>query len=197
MKNTLKKILCTALAAVSLSAMAVFPSSLNKPESPRCCIHVLEAEAAEQRPLMKVRVTKGKTYRLRSGPSKNHSVVGKTKKGVELKVYKISYDERWYRVSKDSEPEKWIYAARTHRIGTDSNGKPYHDRLSTYTITDPEDSLVGTKRSGIIVKYHYKFKCKECDEEVLDIWSDLGPDDYHPTITMGGKLLKFLCDLFG
>ncbi|WP_303838553.1 SH3 domain-containing protein [Ruminococcus flavefaciens] len=133
MKNTLKKVLCTALAAVSLSAMVTVPSSLNKPNSDNAIVNVMEADAKEQSPLMTVRVTKGNSYKLRSGPGKKYSVVGHTEQGEKLEVYRISYDERWYRVTKDSaKTEKWIYAERTHRIGKDSNGKPYHDRIQNY-----------------------------------------------------------------
>lgn len=45
MKNTLKKVLCTALAAVSLSAIVTVPSSLNKPNSDNTLINVIEADA--------------------------------------------------------------------------------------------------------------------------------------------------------
>jgi hypothetical protein len=45
MKNTLKKVLCTALAAVSLSAMVTVPSSLNKPNSDNSFVNVIDANA--------------------------------------------------------------------------------------------------------------------------------------------------------
>ncbi|MBP5579079.1 MAG: hypothetical protein J6X56_06325 [Ruminococcus sp.] len=45
MKNTIKKAICTALAAVSLSAMVTVPSSLNAPKSENSVINVIEAEA--------------------------------------------------------------------------------------------------------------------------------------------------------
>lgn len=45
MKNKLKKLLCTALAAVSLSAMVTVPSSLNAPKTNNAVVNVMEAEA--------------------------------------------------------------------------------------------------------------------------------------------------------
>lgn len=48
MKNKLKKVLCTALAAVSLSAIVTVPSSLNKPNSDNSFVNVIEADAEEK-----------------------------------------------------------------------------------------------------------------------------------------------------
>lgn len=48
MKNTIKKAICTALAAVSLSAMVTVPSSLNKPNSDNSFVNVIEADAEEK-----------------------------------------------------------------------------------------------------------------------------------------------------
>ena len=45
MKNKLKKLLCTALAAVSLSAMVTVPSSLNATKSDNAIVNVMEAKA--------------------------------------------------------------------------------------------------------------------------------------------------------
>ena len=45
MKNSIKKVLCTAVAAVSLSALVTVPSSLNKPNSDNAIVTVMEAEA--------------------------------------------------------------------------------------------------------------------------------------------------------
>lgn len=133
--KTLKKVLCTTLAAVSLSAFVAVPSSLNNPNSDNTIVNVIVADAKEQTPIMLVRVTEGEQYYLRSGPRFGSNVIESDtiKKGTVLKIYKISKDERWYRVTQDSiKPEKWIYAARTHRIGTDYNNKPYHDRIQHY-----------------------------------------------------------------
>ena len=46
MKNTIKKVLCTALAAVSLSAFVTVPSSVNTPKSGSSLVNVVEADAA-------------------------------------------------------------------------------------------------------------------------------------------------------
>ena len=40
MKNTIKKAICTALAAVSLSALVAVPSALNNPASESSLVHV-------------------------------------------------------------------------------------------------------------------------------------------------------------
>lgn len=45
MKNSIKKVLCTAVAAVSLSTLVTVPSSLNKPNSDNAIVNVMEAEA--------------------------------------------------------------------------------------------------------------------------------------------------------
>ena len=47
MKNTFKKVLCTTLAAVSLSAAVTVPSSLNKPNSDNSFVNVIEANAKD------------------------------------------------------------------------------------------------------------------------------------------------------
>ena len=47
MKNSIKKVLCTAVAAVSLSALVTVPSSLNKPNSDNAIVNVMEAEAKD------------------------------------------------------------------------------------------------------------------------------------------------------
>lgn len=47
MKNSIKKVLCTALAAVSLSALVTVPSSFNKPNSDNAIVNVMEAEAKD------------------------------------------------------------------------------------------------------------------------------------------------------
>lgn len=45
MKNTFKKVLCTTLAAVSLSAAVTVPSSLNKPDLGNSIVNAIEAKA--------------------------------------------------------------------------------------------------------------------------------------------------------
>lgn len=46
MKKTLKKALCTTLAAVSLTAFVAIPSALNTPKSGSSLVNVMEADAA-------------------------------------------------------------------------------------------------------------------------------------------------------
>lgn len=47
MKNSIKKVLCTALAAVSLSALVTVPSSLNNQNSNNAIVNVLEVDAKQ------------------------------------------------------------------------------------------------------------------------------------------------------
>lgn len=48
MKKTLKKVLCTTLAAVSLTAFVAIPSTVNTPTSKNSLINVIKAEATNK-----------------------------------------------------------------------------------------------------------------------------------------------------
>ncbi|WP_024860370.1 hypothetical protein [Ruminococcus flavefaciens] len=83
MKNTLKKVLCTALAAVSLSAMVTVPSSLNKPNSDNSIVNVMEADAAKKERCVDYKLYKAvKAGKIRSTPTlKADNVINTFKKG--------------------------------------------------------------------------------------------------------------------
>ena len=170
MKNTLKKVLCTALAAVSLSAMVTVPSSLNKPNSDNSIINVMEADAAKgqnivEAPLYYVYVTRGKEYNLRKTPSfgdnvwnpkhlKKEERLATIKKGEAKRypVYEESKDGKWVRISRSDEAHtRWLYKKRTHKDGSDHNNaecweNTYIDHWNHY--------------EKVVV---HEFYCKECE----------------------------------
>ena len=138
MKNTLKKVLCTALAAVSLSAMVTVPSSLNKPNSDNSIVNVMEADAA-QKPLYTAYMTKdpqGKDrYYIRAKNDPNSEVIQVAYPFAPLKVYKVS--DKMVRVSPDNAKEKWVRKSRVQRIYPDDPFYRTHN-CKNYSKSLPE-----------------------------------------------------------
>ncbi len=129
MKNTLKKVLCTALAAVSLSAIVTVPSSLNAPKSDNAIVNVMEADAAEK-VLYEGYITEGKKYYTRKTPSKkddsNVYKKGELEYEYVLEKYMVVkvYEEKnnFVRISPSNEKDKngkkrerWVYKPRVFK----------------------------------------------------------------------------------
>ena len=129
MKNTIKKIICTALAAVSLSAMVAVPSSLNEPKSNSSLVNVMEVEAAEKA-LYEGYITEGSKYYTRKTPSKkddsNVYKKGELEYEYVLEKYMVVkvYEEKnnFVRISPSNEKDKngkkrerWVYKPRVFK----------------------------------------------------------------------------------
>ena len=174
MKNTLKKVLCTALAAVSLSAMVTVPSSLNATKSDNAIVNVMEADAANGY-LFSVRVTNGKKLKIKYVYKDRETFKGSVAPHNKYNVYQISYDGQWYRISDNFEyPSRWIKAARTHRLGSyktkDGEKRYYHEDLRNYTKgreepTNDTKSLPG----GYKIRKYYVY-CKDCGGIACERW---------------------------
>lgn len=128
MKNYIKKLLCTALAVVSLSTLVAAPSTFNKSDSDNAVVNIIEANADDLDHLLAYKyvafITPGKNYYTRRNPWKNDNIYpieelspndknGKPKRCTQyewdcsLWDYKevYVYEERgnWVRVSPDDE----------------------------------------------------------------------------------------------
>ena len=92
MKNTIKKAICTALAAVSLSALVAVPSALNNPASDSSLVHVITADAAKAERCVDYKLyTAVKAGKIRSYHDKNaNNVIGNFKKGDVFIGYNTS-----------------------------------------------------------------------------------------------------------
>ena len=171
MKNTLKKVLCTALAAVSLSAMVAVPSSLNKPNSDNSIINVMEADAAKgqnivEAPLYYVYVTRGKEYNLRKTPSfgdnvwnpkhlKKEERLAPISEGKRYPVYEESKDGKWVRISRQDEAHtRWLYKKRTHTYGSN------HNNCETYFKEHTAIETIDYHRCWVCYHDYY---CKSCN----------------------------------
>lgn len=96
MKNTLKKVLCTALAAVSLSALVTFPTPLNSTTSDNAVVNIMEADASvTTKAYYFVKVTKDGN--IRKGPGKKYELAGTVNKGEIYPVFNES--DKWVRIS--------------------------------------------------------------------------------------------------
>ncbi len=116
MKNTIKKAICTALAAVSLSALVAVPSALNNPASESSLVHVMEAEAAEVRCFEYTFYTAQKDGNVRKEASLNATIYPvRFQKGDIFVGYKK--DGYFINVSPKnlSHPnDEWIYNKKGH-----------------------------------------------------------------------------------
>lgn len=152
MKNSIKKVLCTAVAAVSLSALVTVPSSLNKPDSDNAIVTVMEANADDFNHFMAYKyvafITPGKNYYTRRNPWKNNNNIipeSELKKGTKYEkncnlwhykqVYVYEESGNWVRISPDDETyngkkrERWVYKPRIQRTKPGSQDGHDHSHM--------------------------------------------------------------------
>lgn len=161
MKNTLKKVLCTALAAVSLSAMVTVPSSLNKPESEKCCIHVLEAEAKEKI-LYEAYVLPGKHYYTRRNPYKQ----GKTTNDKPNNI--IPENEL---ITKDKEGHITNYNLDQYQGGTQEclyKKVQVYEELGNWARISPSDEKYNGKKRERWVYLPRLYKCRPSEYAICN-----------------------------
>ncbi|MCR4639071.1 hypothetical protein [Ruminococcus sp.] len=166
MKNTIKKAICTALAAVSLSAMVTVPSSLNAPKSDNAIVNVMEADAAGgqywvEGAKYEVYVTKGDKYYIRSSPKFGNNIYPDERlyTGTKYPVYEEKSDakgNKWLRISRNDEKrEKWIYKNRTHKV------RENHNNCKTYEKN--QNSAVETINGHKYLVIYHNYHCTSCD----------------------------------
>ncbi|MBP5379492.1 MAG: hypothetical protein J6Y64_08135 [Ruminococcus sp.] len=107
MKNTIKKVICTTLAAVSLSALVAVPSALNNPASDSSLVHIVEADAANALKYFNCNflyAPDGKNYNstaydfkllkdLNARKTPDGNIIKKYKKGSVVRICTIRYEE--------------------------------------------------------------------------------------------------------
>jgi len=121
MKNTIKKVLCTTLAAVSLSAFVTVPSSVNTPKSGSSLVNVVEADAANKTPYEGY-ITEGKNYYTRKSAKGGNNIYDNSEIGNKNALYKFKlvtvYEEKngYGRISSNSEKKpRWVDLSRVHK----------------------------------------------------------------------------------
>ncbi len=118
MKNSIKKVLCTAVAAVSLSALVTVPSSLNKPDSDNAIVNVMEADSKfETYRAYMTEDTSGKNrYYVRSSKSKkdDSNIIRNEYAYYQFTVYEQTND--WVRISPDGKSKEWVWRNRVKQI---------------------------------------------------------------------------------
>ena len=109
MKNTFKKVLCTTLAAVSLSTTVTVPSSLNKPDSGNSIVNAIEAKA---------------DHKLKKCNTFDIHVMGKN--SIEFKLNVNSLNGRMYpdgtnvyKLTPQKDHSIWITKFRFERYGSE------------------------------------------------------------------------------
>jgi uncharacterized protein YgiM (DUF1202 family) len=103
MKNVIKKTVCAALSAITLSACVIVPTSFNKTSF----VNSIEANAAFS-PYVGLVITKKDNLNVRSGPGKNYKVLYSVKKGTHVAILEVRGN--WGKVTdeKDYPGGQWV-----------------------------------------------------------------------------------------
>lgn len=164
MKKTIKKVLCTALAAVSLSAIVTVPSSLNAYYSNNSIINVMEAKAAQEKVLYQAYMTKGKNYYIRK--TKNNDTTSNIK-WIAYPYYKFNvYEEdgNWVRISPKGKEKEWVWRNRAKKL---SSFSPHNcNNKENQDVVEKEAYWKRNKAHGFYeIQYQHKH-CFVCGNEV-------------------------------
>ena len=166
MKNTIKKAICTALTAVSLSAMVTVPSSLNTPASDKAIVNVMEVKA--ENAMYDAYLTKGKNYYIRTSRDKNTT---SNIKWIAYPYYKFKvYEEvgNWVRITPKGKAKEWIWKDRVHRKPSFlPHSCTYQENSECVYIDKIHDHIEISKRDiGIYNITYYHRCCKVCGNEL-------------------------------
>lgn len=112
MKNIVKKTICAALSAVTLSFCVSVPTSFTNTSCGNHFVNAIEANAAFQPYNGKV-VTKGSDLNVRSGPGTNYKVLYSVPNGTPVAI--LEEKNGWGRVS-DANGGQWVSLNYIQRI---------------------------------------------------------------------------------
>lgn len=165
MKNTLKKVLCTALAAVSLSAMVTVPSSLNKPNSDNAIVNVVEADATEkvEQPLYTGYITPSdkNKYNVRKVPKDGNKYIYKNLQEITERETIWAYKPvNVYEIASDG---KYTYARISSKEQIKKTGRPLWVRKSRIKAADKSlwsvcSKVHGNKQRAGYIEPDYLYK---------------------------------------
>ena len=174
MKNTIKKAICTALAAVSLSAMVTVPSSLNAPKADNTVVNVMEAEAKFEP--YEAFLTNGEHYYVRSSRKRTENGKPYDKNIIRKDLYNTFtvYEETgdWVRISPDHQKQQeWVWRSRVRKVDKSVWNKC--EQLHGKGSRRPTGYVRGVDFITRIVNKQDKVHtiCTKCGKKFWEIWN--------------------------